>query len=272
MNPLPFPLWRLAPLLALAAPLGAQITLVDSGALANQLNLADTYTQNFDSLPSTAPLGGVDWVNNTNLRGWYSTAGQSKLLINSTFYGLSSYGDNSDRAFGSTGAYWGLRFLNSTSQTITGFSVSYDVEQWYRAANDPQVSNGLRLYYKTYPTNYTEGNEMAEFGAGGWTQVSSAAFFTPNSTLTTASMIDGNLAENKGTVSVVISGITVLPGQKLWLRWINGEDPGNDHALAIDDLSVSFSTAAIPEPASAAALLALAALASASRRRTRSLR
>ena len=67
----------------------------------------------------------------------------------------------------------------------------------------------------------------------------------------------------------MINGITLAPGEKLWLRWVTFDDPGNDHALAIDNLSVSFSTATIPEPASAAALLGLAALAFATGRRRR---
>ena len=257
---------RLAPLLAFAVPLGAQITIVDSGAIGNQMNLAGTYSQNFDSLPASTPMGGASWVNNSTLLGWYSS--QSYLLSNSTNGGLASYGTDSDRALGSVAAYWALRFVNNSSQTITGLSLSYDVEQWYRAANSPQVANPLRLYYRVYPASWTAGNELAELGTGsGWTQVSAAIFLTPNATDTSASMLDGNLSENQGDVSVMINGITVAPGEKLWLRWLNGEDAGNDHALAIDNLSVSFST--IPEPSSATALLGLAALAFATGRRRR---
>ncbi len=256
---------RLAPLLAFAAPLGAQITIVDSGATGNQVNLAVTYTQNFDSLP-IPPQQGTNWVNNSPLPGWYSN--QSYLLSNSTNGGLASYGTDSDRALGSVGAYGALRFVNNSSQTITGVSLAYEVEQWYRAENSPQVSNPLRLYYRIYPSTWTSGNELSMLTTGsGWTQVSSAIFFTPNATDTSASMLDGNLAENRGDVSVIVSGITLAPGEKLWLRWVTFDDPGNDHALAIDNLSVSFST--IPEPASATALLGLVALAFAARRRKR---
>lgn len=260
---------RLAPLLALITSLGAQIAIVDSGAIGNQLNLAGTYTQNFDSLPSTTPLGGSAWVNNSTIAGWYST--QSDIIANGTNGALGSYGTSSERALGSTAAYWALRFSNNSSQIITGLSLSYTVEQWYRAANSPQVTNPLRLYYRVYPAAWTEGNELSMLTTGsGWTQVSTAIFLTPNATDITASVLDGNLPENQGGVNVMVSGITLAPGEKLWLRWVTFDDAGNDHALAIDDLSVSFSTAAVPEPASAAILLGLATLAFTCRRRSRS--
>ena len=255
---------RLAPLLALAAPLGAQITIVDSGAAGNQVNLAGTYTQNFDTLP-TPPPGGTDWINNSTLPGWYSN--QSYILTNGINGGLASYGTDSDRALGSTGAYWALRFVNNSSQTISGVSLAYDVEQWYRAANSPQVSNQLLLYYRIYGAATSEAVEVDNISRAGWTWLTAASFTTPNATDTSASMLDGNLPENQGDVSVMIDGITLAPGEKLWLRWVTFDDVGNDHALAIDNVSVSFST--IPEPASFAALLGLYSLAFANRRRAR---
>jgi PEP-CTERM motif len=57
--------------------------------------------------------------------------------------------------------------------------------------------------------------------------------------------VDGN-----GAGSVAGLGGTVVadwaPGQTLWLRWVDLNDVGNDHGLAIDNFS--FSVTAVPEP------------------------
>ncbi len=270
MIPSSFPLpmkttGQLALLLVLSVRLGAQITIVDSGATGNQVNLGGTYSQNFDSLPSSTPHGGNDWVNNVTIPGWYST--QSAYFANVVDGGLGSYGTDGDRAFGSIAAIWSLRFVNSSNQTITGLTVSFDVEQWYRGANDPQIANNHVLFYRIYDASISEAVEVdSQFGAG-WTYVPGATFTSPNVTLTSSEMLDGNLAENRGFVSVTVDDITLAPGQKLWLRWGTGEDPGEDHALATDNVSVSFQV--IPEPAAAAALVGLAALACCARRRSR---
>ncbi len=251
----------LALLLVLSLPLGAQITIVDSGGTGNQVNLGGTYSQNFDSLPSSTPHGGNDWVNNVTIPGWYST--QSVYFANGVDGGLASYGTDGDRALGSVAAYWGLRFVNDSSQTITGLTASFDVEQWYRAANSPQATNNLHLYYRIYDASISEAVEADIQLGPEWIQVSDATFVSPNATLTSGEMLDGNLAENRGFVSVTVGDITLAPGEKLWLLWLTGDD----HALAIDNVAVSFQV--IPEPASAAALLGLAALACCSRRRSR---
>ena len=55
-------------------------------------------------------------------------------------------------------------------------------------------------------------------------------------------------------------------GDTLWVRWIERNDAGNDHGLAVDDLSLSVS--AVPEPGALALMLAgLAAVGFVARRR-----
>jgi hypothetical protein len=59
---------------------------------------------------------------------------------------------------------------------------------------------------------------------------------------------------------------TWLPGETLWLRWVDLNNTGNDHGLAIDDFRLSVT--AIPEPGTTALLLAgLAAVGLVARRR-----
>ncbi len=57
-------------------------------------------------------------------------------------------------------------------------------------------------------------------------------------------------------------------GDTLWLRWQYTNNVGNDHGLAIDDLSLGVLPLPVPEPAGAPLLLAgLAALGMMVRRR-----
>ncbi|MCZ8077535.1 MAG: FxDxF family PEP-CTERM protein, partial [Paucibacter sp.] len=44
-------------------------------------------------------------------------------------------------------------------------------------------------------------------------------------------------------------------GETLWVRWVEKNDAGNDHGLAIDNLSIQ-TVSAVPEPGTYAMLLA----------------
>ena len=50
--------------------------------------------------------------------------------------------------------------------------------------------------------------------------------------------MDGNAAANRTAKSANVP-VTVNAGQEIWLRWKDTNDAGNDHALAIDDFSVT---------------------------------
>lgn len=241
------------------------IDIIASGS--NQVNLSGTYTQNFDSLLSATGYGGAPWVNNVTIPGWYSTA--SSYNANSLFGGLGSYGSDADRALGSIIGNWELRFVNQTSQTISGFSVSFDAEQWYRAANSPQVATQLFFYYRIYAATISEAVEVDSIGGiNNWTGVPALWVAAPNLSQTSAALLDGNAIENSAHVSASVTGITLAPGEKLWFKWVTGTPPGNPSALATDNVSVSFT--AVPEPASFAAFAGMGAFAASSlRRRTR---
>ena len=252
--------WLLSLLFATHSLFG-QITLVDSGASGPyQLNVSQTYSQNFDSLASTGTIHSFS--NNVSLSGWYST--DSFYSINASG-GLGSYGNfnSSDRAIGSaSGIRWAVCFVNNTSKTINGFELSYTGEQWRRGANSPQFIDSLVFDYELYPAgtgSYTSNN---------WTNAPSLGYSSPNHTDTTSALLDGNLAENQLAITGSVLGLSLAPGQEIWLRWRVSDDLSrNDHALAIDDLSVRFITATIPEPSSLVALTGFGALALAALRR-----
>jgi uncharacterized protein len=260
----------LAMLLSSAGLARAQIQIVDSGAIGNQVNVNGAYTQNFDTLNGTSETGS--WVSNETLTGWYATAPVLSKVPNLGLIDGGSQAGGGDRALGASGrngadSYFALRLVNTSSLTITSFTITFDGEQWYRKANSPQVPTALSFSYKIF--------EVPEDGSHiydrDWNYRSELDFVSPNATLTTSSFIDGNAPENsvRGLTSLV-TGLSLAPGQELWLRWGSVDIAAlvRVHNLTIDNLSVSFT--AVPEPAAFSALLGLAGLALATRRRPRS--
>lgn len=238
------------------------------------------YTQNFDSLPiapanvslqTTAP-----WADDvaapsgqTSIAGWYlwhptapasegGANGHQRFRIQDgsqnagAFYSFGSSG-NTDRALGSlssgslaaTGAesYIGLRLRNDTGATISSFSLSYSGEQWRDGGSTTAVNaQSMTFGYSTTATSVQDA---------GFTSVSELNLTSPVFANTTSSgaAVDGNVAGKVVISAVTVNGLTWAPGTDLWLRWADKNDAGNDHGLAIDD--VTF-TAVVPEPGSAA--------------------
>jgi hypothetical protein len=232
------------------------------------------YLQNFDTLGST----GLEhpWVNDSTLPGWSlfrvtsnvnsTPVALTKYLVNDgtvdagRFYSFGT-GSASDRALGGVGngsfgdgpgseqvgvnntavAGWiAVSFVNNTGVTISQFTVGYNGEQWRDAGdNQPPVA-------QTMVFEYGIGNTFA--GVPSWTQPAGNFDFISPVVTTTQGAIDGNTAgldEDLGGSR----NITWLPGDTLWLRWIERNDNAIDHGLAIDDFS--FSIAAVPEPGAA---------------------
>ena len=54
----------------------------------------------------------------------------------------------------------------------------------------------------------------------------------------TAAALDGNAAANRVAISYALP-VVIPSGQEIMLRWEDINDSGNDHGLAIDDLSIS---------------------------------
>jgi MYXO-CTERM domain-containing protein len=78
--------------------------------------------------------------------------------------------------------------------------------------------------------------------------------------------VDGNNAGAVAGLGGTIGGLEWAAGETLWLRWVERNDAGSDHGLAIDNLSFS----SVPEPSEyATAAAAMLVLALACRRRRR---
>lgn len=219
---------------------------------------AGSYHQNFNSLGG----GNANWTNNVTLPGWYASKGGGPGTNyfagngGSTAGGFYSFGvagisNSSDRAFGALAASsinyaFGLRFSNDTGSAQAGFTISCTGEQWRSGSTaNPQT---LAFAYQIGSGPFTNAH------SGTWTSFGALSFNSPNLAASQAAL-DGNAATNRQHFSnVELAGVTLPPGQELFLRWLDVDDSGFDNGLAIDDLTVTFNaiTSAPPAPAATA--------------------
>jgi hypothetical protein len=141
-------------------------------------------------------------------------------------------------------------FQNNTGATLTSFSVSYDGEQWRDSGN--MSAQTMRFEYGFGAAFTSVSSWLAPGGNFDWASPVTSG---------TAGAVNGNSAGLVAGRGGTISGLTWSPGQTLWLRWVEVNDAGFDHGLAIDNFTF---TAVVPEPrltglAIGAGLLALAA-------------
>lgn len=246
------------------AALAATSTLLTSHAFGQILLSGGTYTQNFDSLPSSAVSSNV-WANNSTLQGWYAeavlspsvwgTAGECTNIIANTGFAtagaLYSFGTNgvnpvSDRALGSICANtlapsgqpavaYGVRMTNDTGVPLTNFVISYTGKEW---KDNNTTAQSLFFSYRVDGRPILSADPSS---TNTWNPVSALNFTTP--VHNNSGALDGNAAANKTSFnSVALSGFVVFPGQEIFFRWLDVNDSGNDSSLSIDDLSISFST------------------------------
>ncbi|WP_238361004.1 endonuclease/exonuclease/phosphatase family protein [Iningainema tapete] len=198
------------------------------------INLSSFYSQNFDSLLNSG--SNNTWTDNSTIVGWYS----NKITYNAgtgssntgALYSLGAASSN-ERALGSVASgstetiYYGARFVNNTTSTISTLNISYVGEQWRNGGNT--TAQKLDFQYQIGATNLTSGT---------WTDFNALDFTGPIATAT-AGALDGNATANRTTLSSTLSSLNLTPGQEIWLRWRDINDAGNDHGLGIDDFSIS---------------------------------
>lgn len=230
-----------------------------------------TYSQDFNSFGNTPDAGSFTWTDNTTLTGWYAsrafTAGTTSaygpyaytaLRIgngsanNGSVWSFGTTGD-ADRALGSLGSgtpktnVFGVRIQNDTGSAVDTVTISYTGEQWRNGGNTAVQT--LTFSYMVSGAGFTSPIGVDSAPDGGWTGFSALDFLSPT-TGASAAALDGNNAANRTLFSnVVLTGVTLNPGEEIFLRWLDIDNSGNDHGLAVDDFSVSFSS--VPEPASA---------------------
>ena len=243
--------------LALIIPL-----LVAANSSVASISITDStlHLENFDSLASTG--SGVAWVNDSTLAGWslfrqpapgtaittYTTG--AGAATTGSFYSFGS-ASSTERAFGgvaSGGAYFGspasatvagwiaVSLVNNSGSAIDSVSIQYDGEQWRDGGNATPVSQTMVLEW---------GIGSLFTAVGSWTAAGSGFNFTSPVYTATAAAVDGNVAGKVAGIGGTISSMTWNNGDTLWIRWIENNDAGNDHGLALDNFQFA---AVVPEP------------------------
>jgi uncharacterized protein len=202
-------------------------------------------TENFNGLSSVVATG-VAWTDNTTVPGFYSTRTTYNVATGSSnagalySFGVAGVNPVTDRALGGiasggTGTfYWAARYVNNTGATVNSFTVAFTGEQWRDGGNATPVSQPMVFNYQVANAGVITD---ADTPATGWLTAAALDFTSPVFT-TTAVALDGNAAANRTAKNATLS-VNVAPGQEIWIRWIDVNDGGNDHGLAVDDLSVT---------------------------------
>lgn len=259
--------------------IAAAVAAAASTAAQAAVSLTGTsYSQNFDSLGVAETAN--PWTNDSTLEGWslFKSTGDAITSLaagdgrssTGSFYGFGTSG-STERALGglaSGGAYFGspgsgapagyiaASFSNGTGHQIEDVTLRFDGEQW---------RNGGNASAQSMIFQYGIGNTFS--AVVHWTN---AAAFNWSSPVVGASAaaVNGNDAGRVADVGGTFATPNWNSGSTLWLRWVEDNDLGNDHGLAIDNFSLSVS--AVPEPAAYAMLLAgLGLLGLAARRRSK---
>src|SRR5690606_38467929 len=79
---------------------------------------------------------------------------------------------------------------------------------------------------------------VAPVSNDGFTSVPTLDFITPQVS-EDQSALNGNDPANQVVFDATIQGVDILPGQEIFLRWMDINDGFNDHGLAIDDVTVT---------------------------------
>jgi hypothetical protein len=206
----------------------------------------------------------IAWTDDSTLAGWYSTRTTYNVATGSSnagamySFGVAGVNPVTDRALGGlasggTGTfYWALKLTNNTGLPIESITVNYNGEQWRDGGAAIPVAQTMDFQYQVAAAGTIVD---ADSPPTGWTTFSALSFTSPTFSNTAAGVqLDGNAAANRTAKSATVTfGTPVAAGQEIWIRWEDLNDAGNDHGLAIDDLSVTPNGApAIPQYRSAA--------------------
>ncbi len=220
------------------------------------VNFNGIYTQNFDTLATSGTAN--PWTNDTTIAGWFLfnqlSSGTPITAYNadsgtSTAGSFDSYGTTgaTDRALGglaSGGAYFSapasgtvagwvaFAARNTTGATVNTLNVSFDGEQWRNGGNTSAQKMGLQ--YGIGTTFGTVSSWTTPGGTFDWTSPIVGA---------TAVALDGNATANRvASVGGALTNLNWANNDTLWLRWVENNDVGSDHGLAIDNFSLSATT------------------------------
>jgi hypothetical protein len=236
-----------------------------------------TYSQDFNSLVSTPEAGSGTWTDGSTpgLTGWFASrafvSGTTSAFgpfaypayrvgngsaNNGSIWSFGTIAD-ADRALGSLGSgtpktnVFGIWIKNDTADVVDTLTINYTGEEWRNGGNTAVQT--LAFGYQTSSVGFSSPIDTGIEGVNGWTAFTALNFNSPT-TGATATALDGNNAANRTVFGpTLLTGVTLNPGDSIFLRWRDIDDSGNDHGLAVDDFSFS-ATVIAPEPSTAALL------------------
>jgi hypothetical protein len=242
-----------------------RVTNVDVAPITVISLTASPYTQNFDSLGTSAFNGAVSSTTGTQaslgavaapaLNGWYVTkiAGtgtddtsispdDGTLLSGSVYnYGAA---DAADRALGllasgSNTMAMGALITNNTSGALTSLSLSMTAEFWRSSTLN---QNTLTFGYGKVAGAITTTNFLSVVNAGVLPLPALNVVGPP--AVSSNGPLDGNTLANQIQFNNVSLPIALAPGETVFIRWQDVNDGGNDAALAIDSLIITDGSSA----------------------------
>ncbi len=222
-----------------------------------------TYSQTFDDRLPIDPIPGDRQTLPAQMvlpSGWLMTeaGANSNSSVRIANDGLLTSGDTAllgnagsnerslgSLASGSLSSQFGARIVNDSGDTLNNLTIRYIGEQWKDGRSAAAVTNALTFSYAIDAASLTDGD---------YTNVPDLDFVAPvggaDPQTGTDEVLDGNQVENQvevgGESGFVVSGLNWLPGQVLWIRWTDLNDPGNDDALGIDNFAFSAEASSVP--------------------------
>lgn len=223
------------------------------------INFTGSYSQDFDTLATSGSNNA--WANDSTLAGW-SLFRQPVPGTAITGYNADNGGSNTGSFFsygttgsleralgglGSGGTYFGspasgvvagwiaFSATNTTGATINDLTVAFNGEQW---------RNGGNTAAQTMTLQYGFGSSFTTVST--WTTPGSTFNWASPVATSTAAAVDGNNAGRVSNVGGTLSGLSWANNDTLWFRWVETNDTGNDHGLAIDNFSLTTSTVQQP--------------------------
>lgn len=208
-----------------------------------------TYAQNFDSLATNGTANS--WADNSTLPGWYASKSVAPNAIatyraddgSGNAGALYSFGSSAatNRALGSIASgtpgnfAYGVRFANDTATAQTNFLISYTGEQWRNGGNTS--AQMLEFSYRVSSSPITNSDAA---NANSWTSFAVLNFTTPTTGPSSSALDGNNPANQQSFTNVALTGVIVQPGQEIFFRWFDTNDVGNDHGIAIDNLTIGL--------------------------------
>lgn len=252
---------RIAVVRGIYCALAAALLAAGQSASAAVSFTGGTYSQDFASLPTSGAT--APWTNDSTLAGWSlfkqpepgspipTIAAGTGSSNTGAIYSFGSSGSD-ERAFGGVGsgnatyyngassgsvaAWIALALSNDTGATIDEATIAFDGEQW---------RNGGNASVQTMVFEYGLGSSFETVAA--WNAPGGTFDFASPITGASQAALDGNDPLNRiADLGGTLSGLAWAAGDTLWLRWVERNDAGNDHGLAVDDFE--FTTGTIEPP------------------------